>query len=452
MSTKLAPGPKGYPLIGSFPALKKDPIGFFVKSVQEFGDLVRFNLGPWCAHLVSNPEHVKYVLQDNNRNYDRQTLGHKRIRAVLGNGLVNSDGAFWLRQRRIAQPAFHRQRIAAFASLVVKDTVDMLADWENYAETGQVVDIGEEMLTITLRIVAQALLDTDVNESGANVISEAVIVAMRHINYRITNPLSLPESIPTPGNLRFHKAVAALDKIVYGMILERRKTNIEKKDFLSMLISACDEETGEKMNDEQLRDEVMTMFLAGHETTAGTLTWVWYLLSKHPVVTRQVRLELEEVLEGRLATFEDLPKLKYTNKVLKEVLRIYPSVWTFLRSAIADDEIGGYHIPAKSIMILSPYITHRDTRFWENPEEFDPERFTPERFSQLPRFAYFPFGGGPHLCIGNDFAIMEALLIIVTVLQKYQLDLLPGPLVEIEPLITIRPRQALAMQIKKIHP
>jgi cytochrome P450 len=449
MFRKIAPSPKGYPLLGNFLAIRKDPINFFVNSVQEFGDLVRFKLGFLQAHIVTNPEHIKYVLQDNNRNYNRQTLGHNRIRTVLGNGLVNSDGAFWLRQRRIAQPAFHRQKISAFADLMVKNTVGFLEKLEIYATNSQVFNIEEEMLALTLKIVSQTLFSTEV-DSRISRITEAVTVAMRHINNRITNPFSLPESIPTKENVHFRKMLTTLDKTVYDIIQERRNNPKEAKDLLSMLMTACDEETGEMMNNEQLRDEVMTMFLAGHETTASSLTWTWYLLSKNPIARRCIQQELKDVLAERLPTFEDLPKLQYTQLVVKESLRIYPSVWLFLRSAIEDDEIAGYHIPAKSIMILCPYITHRDNRFWENPEGFDPERFALDKITKMPRFAYFPFGGGPHICIGNEFAMMEIQLILATVMQKYQLDLLPGQVVEIEPLITIRPRHGLMMKAKKL--
>jgi cytochrome P450 len=443
---KVAPGPKGYPLIGNLPDRRKSPIGFFLDAAKKYGDVVRIQFGSRTIHLFCNPEHIKHILQDNNKNYGRQTRGYTKMRTVVGNGLITSEGSFWLRQRRIAQPAFHRQRIASFATNIVGATEDMLVNWESYKKSRKPFNVAAEMMKLTLRIVGETLLGTDVSKD-ANIVGEAITIGLHHINDSLNNIFSIPEIIPTPKNRRFRNAIKILDNVVLGMIAERRKKGIDTGDLLSMLIMARDEDTGESMNDQQLRDEVLTIFLAGHETTANALSWTWYLLSRNPDVRSRIQMELKDVLNGRAPSFEDLSKLRYTMMTIKESMRLYPPAWIFARSAIEDDLIGGYHIPAHSIVLVSPYITHRHSELWDNPESFDPDRFSTERVAKLPRFAYFPFGGGPHLCIGNEFALMEAQLILAVVMQNYSLDLLPGHVVEMDPLITLRPKNGLMMTV-----
>lgn len=444
--TKLAPGPTGHFLWGSLRDREKDTLGFFVEAARDYGDVMRCRFGPILAHLVTNPEHVKYVLQENNRNYNRQTIGQAKMRMLLGQGLITSDGDFWLRQRRIAQPAFHRQKIASFAEMMVKATQDMLKTWAQYSQTNKPLDIVAEMTKVTLRIVGETLLSTDIS-GDSDKIGEALSVALHYIMDRLNGYFDFVEKLPTAKNRRYWQAAKTLDRVVLDIIAQRRQTPTQINDLLGMLMAARDEETGESMTDQQLRDEVMTIFTAGHETTANALVWTWYLLSQHPQVYRQLQHEIDTVLQGKAPTISDLPKLNYLTNVIKESMRLYPPVWLIARAVIEDDEIGGYYIPAKSVMLVSPYITHRYASVWENPEGFDPERFNPTNVAQLPRFAYFPFGGGPHLCIGNDLAIMEMQLIMATILQHYRLDIVPGYTVKLDALITLRPKDPLWMRL-----
>lgn len=329
------------------------------------------------------------------------------------------------------------------------DAAELMLDrWRTHAEQGRAVDVFSEMMRLTLEIVGRTLLSSDVS-GDTDAVGQAVTILREHVNYRAMRLFTLPERFPTPRNLRFKRALRTVDTVVYGMIEERRRAGRDTGDLLSMLLLTRDEETGEGMSDKQLRDEVMTIFLAGHETTASVLAWTWYLLSAHPEVEGRLHDELSQVLDGRPPTFEDLPHLKYTRMVIEESIRLYPPAWSVGRTAIADDEIGGYRIPANSQVTLSPYVTHRHRAFWENPERFDPERFTPERVAERPRYAYFPFGGGPRQCIGNEFAMMEAQLILAMVAKTYRLRQIPGHPVEPEPVITLRPRHGVLMDVHK---
>lgn len=304
------------------------------------------------------------------------------------------------------------------------------------------------MMRLTLTIVCLTLFTSDISDEASDV-GQALTVVLRHANNRISSLFPLPENFPTEENYRFQQALKTLDRVVYNLINERRQSGEDTGDLLSMLVFARDEETGESMSEKQLRDEVMTIFLAGHETTANALSWTWYLLSKHPDVERRLDAELKEVLGGRVPTLFDLKNLKYTLQVLNETMRLYPPVWEIGRENIGTDQLGGYDIPSNSTIILSAYVTHRHPDFWENPEGFDPERFSPEHSGNRPQYAYFPFGGGPRTCIGNNFALMEAQLVIADIAQKYRLELVPGHVVEPEPMITLRPRNGILMTL---HP
>jgi cytochrome P450 len=447
---QIAPGLRQYlPLpYGWVRQAQRDPLNFFLEGRQRFGDVFRYQVGPYVFFLLSHPDHIKHVLQDHARNYPRSWF-YNFVKLVLGEGLVTSEGAFWRRQRRLAQPAFHRQRIAALAGIMAEMTAAMLARWRGHAGTGQPLDVAAEMMRLTLGIAGQTLFSTDVSGEAA-VVGQALPVAMAYINFRINHPIAWPVSVPTPRNLRFKKAMGALDRVVYGIIAQRRKEAKDRGDLLSMLLLARDEETGEGMSDQQLRDEVITFLLAGHETTGVALSWIWYLLSQHPAVERRLRGEVATVLNGRTPTVHDLPHLTYTRMVIEEAMRLYPPVWGIDREVLADDEVGGYHIPAKSVVVLSQFVTHRHPAFWDNPEGFDPERFTPERVAQRPRYAYFPFAGGPHQCIGNEFALMEAQLVVAMVTQTYRLQLMPGYRVEPDPIFTLRPRPGVVMTVERV--
>jgi cytochrome P450 len=292
------------------------------------------------------------------------------------------------------------------------------------------------------------MFGTDVDRDYAS-LSEAFGVALEYLNTKLFSPIDISERWPTPLNRRFLKARRTIDDVVYRVIGERRRTGHTRDDLLGMLLEARDEETGESMSDGQLRDEVTTIFVAGHETTATTLAWTWYLLSKHPAVARRVSDELDATLSGRTPAMADLPNLAHTRMVIDEAMRLYPPAWMFARLAIGDDEVCGYRIPAGSMVMLSPYVMHRHPAYWDNPEGFDPERFLPERSADRPKYAYFPFGGGPRLCIGNTFSQIEAQLIVAMVAQTYRLHLLPGHRVEPKPISTLRPYPGVMMTVQK---
>jgi cytochrome P450 len=370
------------------------------------------------------------------------------IKPLAGEGLLTSEGEDWRRRRKLAQPAFHRERIAAFATGMTHATIAMLERWEPFVEqkqpqqSQQSIDIVHEMQRLTLGIVSTALFSTDIS-GDSDEMGGALNDIFAYFNHRSRTPLSLPAGVPTRRNRRFKQAVQRLDAITYRVIEEHRRGETKSDDLLSMLLEARDEETGEGLSNTQLRDEVGTFLAAGHETTAMTLAWTWYMLSKHPAIEHKLHAELAEVLGGRLPTAADIPQLTYTRMIIQEVMRLYPAAWAMTRVIKNNDKINGYPIKAGTIMVLSPYVTHRHPAFWENPEGFDPERFTPERIAERPRYAYFPFGGGPRQCIGNEFALMEAQLIVAMVAQRYRLHLIPGQKVEPDPIFTLRPSTAV---------
>ncbi len=443
---KPAPWIKGEPVLGSLRAFAKDRLGFLERAHAEKGDVVGFNLGGRTFHLVAHPEGVKRILVDNYPNYRKETRGQDLLRTVLGEGLVTAEGDTWKRQRRLSQPAFHKDRIAAFAPLMVQATRDALAGWE----AGSSLDAGEAFSKLTLTVVGRALMGTDLSDSASEIGSSLTFV-LNELSARSVSILDyfIGTEVPTCRNRALKKAIANLDRIVDATIAERRKDPGRHQDLLGLLMAATDHEGGTGgMSDRLLRDQVMTMVLAGHETTANALTWTTYLLSKDPAVERRARAEVLEVLGDRDATFEDTLRLRYVRAVIEESMRLFPPVWTLARSVVDDDEIGGYRIPAGTFVFACPWITHRHPGIWENPEGFDPERFLEQHDeSRRPRFAYFPFGGGARQCIGNTFALMEAQLILATVLQRFRLDLLPGQRVVPEPLMTLRPKDGLHVRL-----
>jgi cytochrome P450 len=383
------------------------------------------------------------VLVDQAARYGKQMRHYDMLRLALGNGLVTSEGAFWLRQRRIAQPAFHRSRISAFATTMTRVTEERMASWQEALAGGGSIDIAEEMMAVTLRIVCETLLGTHL-PGETEAIGRAVTVAIEQINARAISLFALPRFVPSKSNRALNEAVATLDEIVYRVIAERRGQP-DQGDLLSMFMLTEDAETGERMNDQQLRDEVLTILTAGHETTANALTWTFYLLSCHPQIEAQLRAQVTARLGERLPTLEDLRELPLLERVIKESMRLYPPVWMMGRSASQDDQIDGMAIDKGSWIFVSPYVTHRHPRFWDNPEGFDPDRFLPEAVQARPRFAYFPFSGGPRQCIGDNFALMEAQLVLATVLRRVRLSLAPWQTVELDPLITLRPKYGMQM-------
>lgn len=439
----------GLPVLGSLLDMRRDALGTFMRAAT-LGDVVHVHFPSQEAVLLNHPDHIRRVFVDDYRLFGKKTRGYDAMRMGLGNGLVTSEGEFWRRQRRIAQPAFHRRKIAGFAGIMTKATSDMLKRWEPRAQAGEPIDVDEELMALTFRIVGECLMSTDISDEAGSV-GPAVTTLLEAVMDRITHPLALPLQVPTPGNKKLTEALRVLDELVLAIIDERRRSDAEHDDLLDMLMRTADSETGERMTDRQLRDEVITMILAGHETTANAIAWTFYLLSKAPAVADKLAAELGHVLEGgRLPTADDLSRLEYTEAVMKESMRLFPPVWLVGRSVQEPVSIGGYDIPRGHIVFISPYVTHHDARFFDNPEGFEPERFLGDRGKAIDKHAYIPFIRGPRQCIGNNFALMEGQLILATVLSRYALHLVPGQKIVPQPTITLRPRYGMRMRLAPV--
>jgi cytochrome P450 len=412
-----------------------DPLKYFTGLMREYGDLVSLRVLNFRILLLNHPEHIEDVLVNHPRKFikGRVLLANKR---VFGRGLLTSEGDFWLRQRRLAQPAFHRARIAGYASTMVEYTERLLHEWQD----GEERDIHAEMMRLTLQIVGKTLFDADVERDAQDIGKSMELLLELSANFRRT--IFIPHWLPTPTNLRMERAIRQIEKVLYRMIAEKRASGRDSGDLLSMLLAAQDED-GSRMTDQQLRDEAITLFLAGHETTANTLSWTWLLLAQNPAVEAKLHAELRTVLAGRAPSLDDLPKLVYTNHVITESMRLYPPAWGTARTAIEDHEIAGYAVPKGSGVSFAQWTVHRDARWYDAPEEFRPERWEGDLLKRIPRFAYFPFGGGPRQCIGNTFALMETALTLATIAQQYRFRLVEGhPVVPLAS-ITLRPRYGI---------
>ena len=430
----------------------RDLTRIYIDLAREYGDVVRMGAGAWRFYFVSHPDHVQHVLQSNNHNYSKQSAFNEVVKQVFGNGLLTSEGAVWRRRRKLAQPAFHRRRVEHFATTMVEETTAMLERWAVVQQAHKPFDVMAEMQDLATMIVGRALFSTDLSATDTDEMRQDSRITLEYLSRRTRRPLSLPLWVPTPANRRLQKAVRLSDERVFSIIRERRKKLVPNTegpdDLLGMLLAARDEETGEGLNDQELRDEVTTFIGAGNETTAVTLAWAWYLLSKHPEVGRKLHAELDAVLAGRPPGVADLPQLPYSRMIIEETMRLYPAAWAIGRGIVEDDVIGRFKIKKGGIMVVSPYVTQRRPDIWDNPEGFEPERFRPERVAERPRYAYFPFGGGPRQCIGNTFALMEAQLVLATVGQKYRLSLVPGCTVEPDPIFTLRPNRPVMMTLQ----
>jgi cytochrome P450 len=438
------PQAKGRPVIGNLLEFRGDPLNFLLGLARRHGDIVLFKLGPQEVFLVNNPDLIRDVLVTHNRNFIK-SRGLQMAKRFLGEGLLTSEGEFHRRQRRLAQPAFHRQRIEQYAASMV-DYASRTGDrWRGQRR----LDISQEMMRLTLAIVGKTLFDADV-ESEAKEIGRALSDIMKLFD-RITMPFpALLNKLPLPSNFRFLKATQRLDQTIYRIINQRRASGEDRGDLLSMLLLAQDEEddhTG--MTDLQLRDEAMTIFLAGHETTANALTWTWYLLSQHPEVEARLHEEIDSTLEGRLPVADDVPRLRYVDMVFAESMRLYPPAWAMGRQVLSDYPLGDYVAKSGAIILMSPYVMHHDPRYYPDPFRFDPGRWTSEARAARPKFAYFPFGGGPRICIGEQFAWMEAVLVIATLAQRWRMRLVPGFRAEPRPMITLRQKYGMQMELEE---
>ncbi|HEV2149383.1 MAG TPA: cytochrome P450 [Longimicrobiaceae bacterium] len=425
-------------------AFRRDALGTLERLVRDHGDVAGMRFGPRRVTLLGHPELVREVLVTRHKSFIK-SYALQRARVLLGEGLLTSEEPLHLRQRRLAQPAFHRERIAAYAADMVAYAARMAEEWRDGAET----DVAREMNRLTLGIAGKTLFGAEV-EGEAEEIARALTEALGLFK-RLTNPLGpLLDRIPTPATRRMRRARTRLDDTIHRIIADRRAEGTDRGDLLSMLLLAQDTEgEGGGMTDLQLRDEALTIFLAGHETTANALAWTWYALAGAPEAEAALHAELDGVLGGRLPTADDLPALPYTRAVLAEAMRLYPPAYLIGRQPLHDMEIGGYRVEEGSIVLTSPWITHRDARWWPDPLRFDPGRWSPEREAEQPRFAYFPFGGGPRKCIGEGFAWAEGILVLATLARRWRVRPVPGHPVEMEPTITLRPRHGIRAVLER---
>jgi cytochrome P450 len=424
--------------------LRRRPLTFLPELASRYGDVVRFHLGPQDVILLNDPELIREVLIVQDRRFSKGP-GLRVAARLLGSGLLTSEGDFHRRQRRLAQPAFHRPRIAAYGEIMVQYAERCSGAWQS----GGLIDMAEEMRALTLQIAARTLFDTEV-EAEIEAISDALTESLRLYRLAMLPFAARLEPLAPMLTGRFKRARSRLDHTVYRMIRERRASGEDRGDLLSMLMLARDVDgDGNQMTDEQLRDEAMTLLLAGHETTANALAWTWYLLAQHPEVYARLEAELDQVLAGRSPIADDVPQLPYTRMVFAEAMRCYPPAWVVARMAIEDCPAGRHLIPKGTLVLMSEWVTHHDSRWYPDPYRFDPERWTPEATAARPRFAYYPFGGGSRVCIGEHFSWMEGVLVLAALASRWRFRLLPGQRIDPEPLITLRPRQAIRMTVKQ---
>ncbi len=403
---KRAPGPRKWSPFGSLTELRTSPLETLLDARDTYGDVVRFRIGMWAAYLVAHPADVKHILQDNHQNY-RKGFTFEYLKPLVGSGLLTAEGESWRFQRRMVQPAFHRQRLDGMVETIATAAEAVCDRWQHRHST-EPLDVVEEMTSFAIQVVSAAILGVNLDAATPE-IADAVAVAQEGINWRITHLFSMPDRYPTPRNLRFRSALRVLDDAVLSLIETKRQAYAREpgqgNDALSILLDAQQSDPDGAIPDLLLRDEVMTLLLAGHETSANALAWTWHLLAQNPEAEERLHAEVDSVLNGRRPTLDDLPKLRFTRMVFEESLRLRPPVWALGRFSLAEDEVGGYRLPAYSSVLLSAYVTHRHPEFWEDPERFDPDRFTPERVAERPALAYFPFGAGPRMCIGGEFAM-----------------------------------------------
>ncbi len=442
---KSIPAIKHLPIVGNLPEFQRDRLGLFLRVTRECGDIGMLDFGPFPGIIVNTPELVHSVLVEHAYDFDKGDFQHKAFRPTLGNGLFISEGDYHRQQRKLMAPSFQPRNIIAYAAAMVAYSEQIQSEWKD----GAIIDIGHEMTRLTMSIVGKVLFDADVF-TEADELGAAMNTILEHINHTLSKLFPIPFNWPTLRNFRAKRAITVLRSRIQQMIDERRASAEERNDFLSILLNA-QEEDGSHMTNEQIADEALILFAAGHETTATALTWVWYVLAIHPDIHEKLGQELDTVLQGRTPTYADLAQLPYTLQVFKETMRLYPPAYSFVRVALRDHKIAGYPIRKGETVIMSPYTMHRKAMYFPDPEKFDPERFTPENEKKLPRMAYMPFGAGPRICIGNHFALMEGQLLLATLAQRVTFELMPGQQVIPDPgkTITIRPRHNLMMRVKR---
>jgi cytochrome P450 len=440
----LPPGPKGKFLTGNIGDMRRDALAFFSRCAREYGDVACFRMGLTRIYLISQPRLIEDILITHSKNFTKH-FGIRVLSSALGNGLLTSEGEFWRRQRRLIQPAFSRERITRYASIMVELTDRLTAGWRD----GATREMQADMTRLTLEIIARAMFGADVS-AQAVVVGESVGIMAEGLVRRFQSIFRLPPVIPTPSNLRHRQCAQRIDAILYDIIRNRRASKEFGDDLLGMLIRACDEDDGTQMTDQQLRDEAITLFVAGHDTTALTLTWGLYLLARHPEAAGALEKELDQVLAGRAPGSDDLPRLRYTEMVVREIMRLYPAAYVIGREALAPFDAGAYRIPAGATILMSQWVVHRDPRWFDEPERFRPERWADGLERRLPKFAYFPFGGGPRVCIGNHFALIEAVLALAAIARNWRASVPAGEgPVSARPLVTLRPSRPVNLTVHR---
>jgi len=446
------PGPSGRPSLEQLRTLRQGPHEFLLALTREYGHAVRYPVGPFRFHLFTEPDAVRHVLVGNHGNYTKNTFQYRLLSRITGDGLLTMDGPEWLARRRLAQPSFHRARVSEFAPVFTRYAEDLADRWDAPSRTGTPIDVAAEMMHVALQAVVNTLFGAEVGDR-AGPLWRAALDVLHHIMFQARTLGLVPSWLPTSGNRRFRRALAVLDDSISGTIADRRRegaaADAARTDLLQRLIDAQRDEGDARLTDRQLRDEMMTLLIAGHETVASALTWTWHLLAGTPDADSALSDEVRDVLGSRLPTAADLPRLVYTRAVFEEAMRLYPPAWVITRRARAADEISGYTVPRGALVVLSPYITQRHPDFWEHPERFEPERFLPAADDSRHRYAYFPFGGGPHLCIGNHFALVEATLMIATIARRYRLEAVRDHRVEVDPGVTLQPKGGLPMLVRR---
>ncbi|MGH9929397.1 MAG: cytochrome P450 [Pyrinomonadaceae bacterium] len=438
----LAPGPKGTLVLGVMSEFSRDTFGF-IERCRDYGDVVSMRFLYLTAYFLYHPDDIEYVVSTNAKNFIKSRNQRSPLfQRLVGNGLLTSEGEVWKRQRRLAQPAFHRRRINAYAETMATYTQRMVSTWR----AGEVRDIHRDMMRLTLEIVVKTLFNADVS-ADADKVGRVLSRIVTPFAGQATLKWIMDNRLPTTTHRLFNQDAREIDTIVYRIINERRSSGEDLGDLLSMLLKATDED-GSQLSDQQLRDEVMTIFLAGHETTALTLSWAWYLLAQNAAAEHRFHAELTEVLGGRLPTMEDLSRLPYTEMIAKESMRLYPPAYALGREAVKECEIGGFRVPAGAQVFMFQWSTQRDARFFAQPEKFCPERWTEEFTNSLPKYAYFPFGGGPRACIGNYFAMMEVVLLLATIGQRFRFSVQPDHPVSLMPAMSLRPTDGIKVLLK----
>jgi cytochrome P450 len=438
------PQVRGLPVVGNLPEFRFRRLELYLRIARECGDMGTYRVGPRTIVLLNSAELAHQMLVEQAEAFEKPAILRVLAGPVLGNGLLTSANSFHRRQRRMVAPAFQHRRIAAYA--------DIMADYAEHIQelwpAGATVDVSREMMRLTLWIVGKTLFDADVL-GEAEELGHALDIALRNFNSQLSAFVPVPPTWPTPRNRRSARAIERLDETVYRIIRERRAKGDDRGDLLSMLLQTRYEDDGSLMTDQQVHDEAMTLFLAGHETTANALAWSWYLLAQHPSIYARMRAEVQEMLGNRTPEYADLQKLPYSLQVLKEAMRLFPPAPAIGREAARDVELGGHRIPAGTTVVISPYALHRRPDYFPHPERFDPDRWTPENEATLPRHAYLPFGGGPRICIGNHFALMEGHIVLATLAQRVRFELVGRQRIVPEPLITLRPRYGIRMNVKR---